>query len=617
MTTEAQLNTRFNMTGLNEALQKIESISPSIASAIRQAGLLNETLSSGDILKNARARLDNENRRLRTQLQLNTALGEQGAEQAKIVAAELQANSQAREKLANEIAVNTALERQGKLQAQAAAEAVRMANAARISANQSRQKGASTNRFFVGNITQQFQDVAVTAAMGMSALQIGLQQGTQIAAVLALMEKPLPAIVTGFKNLFSATSLLTIGLVSGVAALIQWVDWTKVLTVSAEFLSKNMTATAFAIAGVSAVTMTAIAAYKAYTQTTVVTAGAIRIFGLAFDGLNKKMLIGAAAILVVTTALKGFGILDTLSEKVKSFADNMASVGDANEKAAVTFDDVLKKAREANRDVWQQGEAFYYAGQALKDFNHEQELRNMIQDNNLKLSPKQQAALLEEIKKYHELGEQITRTQAPIKFLEQSTSTLFSQMKTDLQSGLSAWDAFGNGVGKILDNMLDKLLAFGTNQIFNSVIKPSLGASGGIGGTVGAAISSVFGFENGGIMTSRGSLPLNRYASGGIANSPQLAMFGEGRTPEAYVPLPDGRSIPVSMTGSNSNDKPVVNVVVEVNGNAEVQQRTSTGADGSETRRFIINTVSEGMASGQMDGALAGRFGVSPRRTSR
>lgn len=48
-------------------------------------------------------------------------------------------------------------------------------------------------------------------------------------------------------------------------------------------------------------------------------------------------------------------------------------------------------------------------------------------------------------------------------------------------------------------------------------------------------------------MTSAGPVPLRKYASGGIANSPQMAMYGEGSLPEAYVPLPDGRRIPVAM----------------------------------------------------------------------
>lgn len=62
-------------------------------------------------------------------------------------------------------------------------------------------------------------------------------------------------------------------------------------------------------------------------------------------------------------------------------------------------------------------------------------------------------------------------------------------------------------------------------------------------------------------MTEMGPLPLKRYAAGGIANSPQLAMYGEGRMPEAYVPLPDGRRIPVAMQGGGGGN---TNVVVNV-----------------------------------------------------
>lgn len=60
------------------------------------------------------------------------------------------------------------------------------------------------------------------------------------------------------------------------------------------------------------------------------------------------------------------------------------------------------------------------------------------------------------------------------------------------------------------------------------------------------SIGSLFGFADGGIMTSRGPLPLRRYADGGIARSPQLALFGEGSGPEAFVPLRNG-GIPVHL----------------------------------------------------------------------
>ena len=61
-------------------------------------------------------------------------------------------------------------------------------------------------------------------------------------------------------------------------------------------------------------------------------------------------------------------------------------------------------------------------------------------------------------------------------------------------------------------------------------------------------LNGLFKFEGGGIMTSAGPVPLRQYAGGGIANRPQLALFGEGSTPEAFVPVPNGR-IPVQLSG--------------------------------------------------------------------
>lgn len=66
------------------------------------------------------------------------------------------------------------------------------------------------------------------------------------------------------------------------------------------------------------------------------------------------------------------------------------------------------------------------------------------------------------------------------------------------------------------------------------------------------------GFVNGGIMTAQGALPLNAYADGGIADRPQVALFGEGRMNEAYVPLPDGKSIPVTMKGNQQGGGDVI-----------------------------------------------------------
>lgn len=114
------------------------------------------------------------------------------------------------------------------------------------------------------------------------------------------------------------------------------------------------------------------------------------------------------------------------------------------------------------------------------------------------------------------------------------------------------------------------------------------------------AAFKAFAFADGGIMTSAGSMPLQKYASGGIANSPQVAVFGEGSMPEAYVPLPDGRSIPVTMEGGGAggNTSVVVNVSVE-------SGQTNTDDQGAgNLGRVIAGVVKQELINQKRPGGL-------------
>lgn len=71
-------------------------------------------------------------------------------------------------------------------------------------------------------------------------------------------------------------------------------------------------------------------------------------------------------------------------------------------------------------------------------------------------------------------------------------------------------------------------------------------AKGGLLEDVGSELKA---FANGGVMAGAMGMPIRQYATGGIARTPQLAVFGEGRGAEAFVPLPDGARIPVKMDG--------------------------------------------------------------------
>ncbi|MDX1045469.1 tail length tape measure protein [Sinorhizobium medicae] len=86
-------------------------------------------------------------------------------------------------------------------------------------------RGGSSQGFATANIASQFQDIAVTSAMGMNPLQIALQQGTQLSSVLGTMgngRQVVAGLAAAFTSLISPVSLVTIGLVAGGAAAIQY-----------------------------------------------------------------------------------------------------------------------------------------------------------------------------------------------------------------------------------------------------------------------------------------------------------------------------------------------------------------------------------------------------------
>ena len=114
-------------------------------------------------------------------------------------------------------------------------------------------------------------------------------------------------------------------------------------------------------------------------------------------------------------------------------------------------------------------------------------------------------------------------------------------------------------------------------------------------------MSSFFGFADGGVMTSAGPMALRTYASGGIANSPQLALFGEGSRPEAYVPLPDGRSIPVTMNGTGAGGD-VFNISVSVTQAGMASSGDDPG--GRDLGRAIASAVRQELLAQKRAGGL-------------
>jgi len=160
-------------------------------------------------------------------------------------------------------------------------------------------------------------------------------------------------------------------------------------------------------------------------------------------------------------------------------------------------------------------------------------------------------------------------------------------------------------VGFVMTGKLDfRLLA---NSIISDLIRIQIQRA--ITLPLAKAMSSFFGFADGGVMTAEGPLPLRGYASGGIANSPQLAVFGEGSRPEAYVPLPDGRTIPVTMSGGAAGAATgamgaghVFNISVNVSDAGAATRGDSAG--GRDLGQAVANAVRQELLAQKRAGGL-------------
>lgn len=141
-------------------------------------------------------------------------------------------------------------------------------------------------------------------------------------------------------------------------------------------------------------------------------------------------------------------------------------------------------------------------------------------------------------------------------------------------------DAAKNALEQIAELIL-RLLVLKPLVESMSFLGPA-GTTGGGGGLFGSLLGSIFGggnlaanttaaiaanpllFAKGGVMTPNGPRSLKRFASGGVSN--RAAIFGEAG-PEAAIPLPDGRSVPVTIRmpkvpamGRSTTVAPVINI---------------------------------------------------------
>ena len=203
--------------------------------------------------------------------------------------------------------------------------------------------------------------------------------------------------------------------------------------------------------------------------------------------------------------------------------------------------------------------------------------------------------------------------------LANSFGTAFSNLVFSAQSARESLAQLFGDIAKSFQNMVIQMitdyLKLQIMSFFRNIFAPSpISVAGNYfgGGAPSMFTNPQFGvgtgsftgsllptFAMGGIMTSNGPLKLRRYAAGGIASGPQLAMYGEGSRPEAYVPLPDGRTIPVTMRGGNGGD-----VSVNVNVDASGSNVTGDSTQASQLGKVVGFAVQQELIRQRRPGGL-------------
>jgi hypothetical protein len=118
---------------------------------------------------------------------------------------------------------------------------------------------------------------------------------------------------------------------------------------------------------------------------------------------------------------------------------------------------------------------------------------------------------------------------------------------------------------------------------------PALSSGAAFGGAGAGSFSGAFSGGEAAFNPAAFSIP--KFANGGVVTGPTLGLVGEGRYNEAVIPLPDGKSVPVQLSGGDGGNQMNTNITVNVsNGQA---QSNATGSNSSELGRKIEGAVKQ------------------------
>lgn len=239
-----------------------------------------------------------------------------------------------------------------------------------------------------------------------------------------------------------------------------------------------------------------------------------------------------------------------------------------------------------------------FRNEQMKRTNAEQELYNQLRAAGVELDSAagQQIQIL--VAEHQKWEDQQRKARETIEATKKAYDGFFDRIIDGFEDGKISAEEFTQAALEMLKQVLTTRDSVTGQNIGGQIIT-------GMAKDIGGLFRGIFGFENGGIMTARGPLPLRMYDNGGIANSPQVAIYGEGKRPEAYVPLPDGRSIPVTMRGGMQT---AINLTLIDSAGVDID--VQQGRNGRDMTIVLNKAMTGQMSKGTFDKSMRDRYGV-------
>jgi len=173
-------------------------------------------------------------------------------------------------------------------------------------------------------------------------------------------------------------------------------------------------------------------------------------------------------------------------------------------------------------------------------------------------------------------------------------------------------DSFADMAGQMIAEFM-RMQALGLLKTIFGAVAGGLGSglsAGGLpgstleGGFANPALDAYIGAKGGVAPGGWQPFPVAAFANGGMVTGPTLGLVGEGRYNEAIIPLPDGKSVPVQLSGgAGGNAAPIsTSIVVNVkNGQAESQM---SGNQGNQLARELEGAVRQVILKESRPGGL-------------